>query len=476
MKKKLDYKIFHYILISVFLILAIFFLFKDSSKNQMLYFLVSALLETGFLVIVWVEGQVVTIVYFILSFILLSVTQTRETSVFVQYFNLIVYAFLGYLVYFFYANIKNEASVNKEFIEEEKARYEANLAKKSSLDSKKNDLEKQIRDLEKMSSLLSEALIYKKDAKVVNVVFQKLNELFPNSIFTYSVKSEDSEFVIVKAHGIGTNFIGKKIDSFADMVHTTKLPLLIDDFDLYIGKPVERHSLQDYKSIMAVPVFLQYNEFGVLSCYRKSKKSFESQDLRLLQYIGDIKSNLLVNIALYNEINRLAKIDGVTGLYVQKAFYERISQEMFRAKKHKSSFTLLVIDIDDFKKFNDSYGHQIGDVILVKVAETIKNSIRKNDFPSRYGGDEFFIILPETKIKGAIVLAERIRSKVAELSSGIKQNDGSPISPISISAGVGEFKTKYNDYKEFIQVVDELLYKAKKLGKNCIVTEDEASS
>ena len=476
MKKKLDYKIFHYILISVFLILAIFFLFKDSSKNQMLYFLVSALLETGFLVIVWVEGQAVTIVYFILSFILLLVTQTRGTSAFAEYFNLIVYAFLGYLVYFFNENIKNEASVNKDFIKEEKARYEGNLEKKSSLDSKKNDLEKQIRDLEKMSSLLSEALIYKKDAKVVNVVLQKLNELFPNSVLIYSIKTEDSEFVVFKVNGIDTDLIGKKVDSFANMVYKTKLPLLIDDCDLYIGQPVERHFLQDYKSIMAVPVFLHNNEFGVLSCYRKSKKSFKSQDLRLLQYIGDIKSNLLVNIALYNEINRLAKIDGVTGLYVQKAFFDRISQEMFRAKKHETSFSLLVIDIDDFKKFNDSYGHQIGDVVLVKVAETIKNSIRKNDFPSRYGGDEFFIILPETKIKGALVLAERIRSKVVALSSEIKQDSGLPISPISISAGVGEFKTKYKDYKEFIQVVDALLYKAKERGKNCIVTEDEASS
>jgi len=476
MKKNIIFKILQYLFIAFLLSLSVYFLFLDQSKNQMVYFLTSALLETGFLVITWLEKDVITYIYLSLSFILLLVTQGRESPILVTYFNLIVYAFLAFLVNFFNENIKNEASVNKEFIEEEKARYEGDLEKKSSLHSKKNNLEKQIENLEKMSSLLSAALIYKKDANVVNVVFQKLDLIFPNSILIYSKKSSDSDFIVTNKAGTDIDLIGKTIDSFANFVYKTKLPLLIDDFDLYIGQSAERNFLQDYKSIMAVPVFLQHNEFGVLSCYRKSKKSFESQDIRLLQYIGDIKSNLLGNIALYNEIKRLAKIDGITGLYVQRAFFERMSQEMFRAKKHKSSFTLLVIDIDNFKKFNDSYGHQIGDIILVKVAQTIKNSIRKNDFPSRYGGDEFFIILPETKIKGALVLAERIRSKVVALSSGIKQDNGLPISPISISAGVGEFKTKYNNYKEFIQVVDDLLYKAKKRGKNCIVTEDEASS
>jgi len=476
MKKKINFKIFRYLFIAFLFILLSSFLFLEHFQNQRGYFFISALVEAGFLVAVWFDKTLAAPLYFFSSFILLLVTQRRESAILAEYFNFIVYGFLGYLVYFFNGNIQNEASVNKEFIKEEKARYEENLDKKSRLYVKKNDLEKQIQNLEKMSSLLSEALIYKKDDDIVNVVFQKLNQLFPNSVFLYSKQLNDSEFVVAKKDGTEIDVIGKSIDSFANIVYKTKLPLLIDDFDLYIDQSVERHFLQDYKSIMAVPMILQNNEFGVLSCYRKTKKSFDSQDIRVLQYIGDIMANLLVNIALYNEIKRLAKIDGITGLYVQRAFFERMAQEMFRAKKHKSSFALLAIDIDNFKKFNDSYGHQIGDSVLVKVAQTIKNSIRKNDFPSRYGGDEFFIILPETKIKGALVLAERIRSKVINLSSGIKQDNGLPISPISISAGVGEFKTKYNDYKEFIQVVDELLYKAKKHGKNCIITEDEASS
>jgi len=121
---------------------------------------------------------------------------------------------------------------------------------------------------------------------------------------------------------------------------------------------------------------------------------------------------------------------------------------------------MIIIDIDNFKKINDTYGHKKGDLILQKVGEVLKESIRKNDLAFRYGGEEFVILLPDTHLKEAHIIADRIRNVIPQK---IKINNN----PITISGGVGEYKGE--DIKKFFKKVDKALYEAKKSGKNKII-------
>ena len=168
---------------------------------------------------------------------------------------------------------------------------------------------------------------------------------------------------------------------------------------------------------------------------------------------------LLVRIGL----EKSTITDPLTKLYNRLYFNNQINYLKNQYERHKKPFSAMLIDIDNFKKINDTYGHHIGDEVLKNVAKIIKTTIRKTDIACRYGGEEFIILLPETEKSKAKEIAERIRKKI---ESSIQYDDN----PVTISAGVGEFNEKYKTIHHFIHDVDEGLYVAKRTGKNKIIT------
>lgn len=164
----------------------------------------------------------------------------------------------------------------------------------------------------------------------------------------------------------------------------------------------------------------------------------------------------------HQNFEKLAITDGLTQLYNHKFIMERLENEIKRAYRYKNDLSILLFDIDDFKKINDIYGHQVGDEVLKKLAYVIKNAVRQSDIVGRYGGEEFMVILPETnEIQGRVV-AEKIRAKI-ESTKIIDQLN------VTISGGGVEYH--HNDHENIIKIADERLYKAKKTGKNKIVFE-----
>jgi len=153
--------------------------------------------------------------------------------------------------------------------------------------------------------------------------------------------------------------------------------------------------------------------------------------------------------------------DKLTGLYNRLYFNEIYEYFIERYKRNKHTFSMLIIDIDDFKKINDNYGHTTGDEVLIKIGTILKENIRKTDFAFRYGGEEFVIIYPDTEIKKAYEVSKRI---LQEIPKKVLIN----LKPITISGGIGEYKGE--NPKEFFEKVDKALYKAKKSGKNKIVS------
>ncbi|MBM4146928.1 MAG: diguanylate cyclase [Nitrospira sp.] len=169
------------------------------------------------------------------------------------------------------------------------------------------------------------------------------------------------------------------------------------------------------------------------------------------------------------ELKRLVITDDLTGLFNQRYFYTQITKECERAKRHNRPLSLLLIDIDLFKDFNDTYGHWEGDFVLRKIGEILLNIVRDIDMPFRYGGEEFTVILPDTNHEDAIIVAERIRKAVAQNVFYPFTLDGQPdVVSKTVSIGITEFRDM-DDMKSFVKRADNALYQAKNRGRNMLV-------
>ncbi|HNV69532.1 MAG TPA: GGDEF domain-containing protein, partial [Candidatus Ozemobacteraceae bacterium] len=164
------------------------------------------------------------------------------------------------------------------------------------------------------------------------------------------------------------------------------------------------------------------------------------------------------NAKLYEQ----AITDGMTHLYLHRYFKQRLFDEIKRAIRFRRHLSLIMVDIDHFKKFNDSYGHQMGDEVLKKVASILRKTIRTHDLPVRYGGEEFAVVLPETDIHGAAAVAERIRRTI---ETEYLEHEGKVIK-ITASFGVSVFPECAQEMESFIKSADAALYHSKESGRN----------
>jgi len=165
-----------------------------------------------------------------------------------------------------------------------------------------------------------------------------------------------------------------------------------------------------------------------------------------------------------NLLENLANIDGLTEINNHRFFQNFLDQEINRSIRNEGTVSLLLADIDHFKKFNDTYGHQTGDFILKEFSRVCKEQIREYDLIARYGGEEFIFVLPETEPEEARIVAEKLRSVVADYPF----DDGESVYSVTISIGVASARPPGRDFKknEFIGLADEALYMAKGNGRN----------
>jgi len=163
------------------------------------------------------------------------------------------------------------------------------------------------------------------------------------------------------------------------------------------------------------------------------------------------------------DAENLARFDALTGVLSRRALLEALNTEVERATRYGSALACLMLDLDHFKKFNDTYGHQFGDKVLHQIAQVISGHCRTNDFLGRYGGEEFLVILPETRMDGATTFAERVRSAVAETS--LEQNE----ERITVSIGVAEWRNGDGSMSKLISQADQALLQAKAAGRNRVM-------
>ena len=221
------------------------------------------------------------------------------------------------------------------------------------------------------------------------------------------------------------------------------------------------------KSLLCAPLIAKGEVIGVINITnKKHDKLFNQKDLEFITSLANQAAIAIDNAKLYE----LATKDGMTKLYIYRHFCTLLENEIRRCARYKRNMSLIMMDIDNFKRINDTYGHLTGDTILKTLAVTLQETVRKIDVPARYGGEEFVVILPETDKEDAIVIAERIRKNIAKIV--VKVNETQTLSP-TVSMGVAQYTTDAQEAKELINCADTALYHSKHNGKNVVSTYEK---
>jgi diguanylate cyclase (GGDEF)-like protein len=217
--------------------------------------------------------------------------------------------------------------------------------------------------------------------------------------------------------------------------------------------------------IAAIPLISNHKVMGLLFLASRVTRQMDFDFAALLSLVGNHVSHIIDKIKLFQETKRLSITDGLTGLYNSRYFYRYLDIEISRTKRYGSSFSLMLFDIDNFKRLNDTYGHQSGDEVLQELARIFKSVSRETDIVVRYGGEEFVIILPNTSEEEAITLANRILQSVQETTMKINATDSVSV---TVSGGVASFPQNASTAKGLLNAADSAMYAAKTAGKNTI--------
>jgi diguanylate cyclase (GGDEF)-like protein len=246
-----------------------------------------------------------------------------------------------------------------------------------------------------------------------------------------------------------------------DFAVKNREPVYISDVREYRSQ-VMPFKTDDVGSVFVSPLLYERDILGILVLLMEKTNALDSRQRDLLGVLVNQAATSLANARFHAEIERLAVTDGLTGLFNHRHFQERLAHEFDRLGRFEEPASLLLIDIDFFKKINDTYGHPVGDSVLKKVADIIRKTIRTVDIPARYGGEEFAVILIGTDAGGAMKMAERLRKYVADARFSSGRNSFS----ITISIGISTYAKDVKGKEALIERTDKALYDAKGSGRN----------
>jgi diguanylate cyclase (GGDEF)-like protein len=251
-------------------------------------------------------------------------------------------------------------------------------------------------------------------------------------------------------------------EGIAGRVFMTSKPMIVNNIredDLFIESETSY-----VRSIACIPMIVYSDVIGVINVTNKKKgKEFTDEDVEMLKAVAD-QAAVAVNKA---QLWDMAVTDSLTGLYVRRYFMVKLQEEMHRAERYNKRLSVIMADLDRFKKINDTYGHDAGDRALKAIGKFLQKNIRDVDAIARYGGEEFVMLIPDADKEDAFCLAERLREKLAK----VKFED---LPPVTISLGIATFPSDGTDLEELIKMADAAMYEAKQQGRNKAVKFSKA--
>ncbi len=288
----------------------------------------------------------------------------------------------------------------------------------------------------------------------------------------FKTKKEDKELIIKAKEG--------DIFDFWVLRHTS--PLLIEDikkdfrFDTSASlsingeqrrtidlEKIESQHIRTISSLISSPLISEHKFLGILRIDNSIRSLYSQDDLRFLTTICDLGAVALENGELFQRARDLAIHDELTRLYTKGYFLERLKEECKRGFRQDIAFSLLMLDIDYFKKYNDKFGHTGGDIVLKSLSRAMTDSLKdSNSIISRFGGEEFCIILPSCDKKAAFKIAEELRAKIEKIKIILRKHE----THVTVSIGVASFPQDAADEDELILKSDKAMYAAKQKGRN----------
>lgn len=218
---------------------------------------------------------------------------------------------------------------------------------------------------------------------------------------------------------------------------------------------------KDVQTYMAVPMIFDDKPIGILAIEDLPARDFEKFSILAAQFTLEMR-----RIVLYERVEEMAITDGLTKAFTKRYMMERLSEEFERSARHNFDLSFVMADIDHFKSYNDTYGHLVGDVVLRDIVDLLKSNTREVDLVGRFGGEEFCIILPETKKQDALLVSERIREMVQQRR--FKAYD--ELTDVTLSMGIASYPEDCKKVSDLIEKSDSALYTAKNTGRNRVCT------
>jgi diguanylate cyclase (GGDEF)-like protein len=351
-------------------------------------------------------------------------------------------------------------SFHKSKVRSEELRYNSIVNDLDVIDRRGRKIENELNRMSRLYEITKQLAPSLKFEDLHNALFTFLEENFRMKITHLLVFSKGRFSKGISKHIEDVDYY-EDTDRVLDYQGVVELCKDKDNEPFFISRE-EEGAIFDLMNIredtfMAFPLFSGDNVAAILAIEGASKSSYGRFRILVPQIALEFRK-----VELYEQVQELSIIDGLTEVYLRRYLMDRLKEEVDRAQRLELSFSVGMVDVDHFKQCNDKHGHLVGDAVLKKIAEKLKNSVREVDMIARYGGEEFCVVLPETTKTLAMSVAERLRKSVE--SKEIKAFDENV--KVTVSVGVATYPEDGEDVDALIERADTALYKAKRAGRN----------